>query len=263
MLAPVVDLTTYPIDDLSTAAAQSLVSRCREDLRRRGAAVLPGFVSGEALAAMVAEARQLAPQAFITDSTHNIYLSRESGTPTDADVRTRRLATVVGSVAYDLLPDRSPLRSLYEWNPLIEFVRTVIEVPELHRLADPLGACSINVFRPGDSHAWHFDEAEYTTTLMLQEADDGGHFDYLGYVRQPDGGEARRLTSLLDGDEDGVQRLPFVAGSLSIFAGNVSVHRVTEVLGAATRLVAVLTFNRRPAVTNRDAVRTLFWGRTS
>ena len=48
----------------------------------------------------------------------------------------------------------------------------------LYPLADPLGAASINVFRPGWYHAWHFDEAEFTTTLCLQDAEVGGAFEY-------------------------------------------------------------------------------------
>ena len=48
----------------------------------------------------------------------------------------------------------------------------------MFRLADPLGACSVNIFRPGWCHAWHFDEAKYTTTLCLQQPERGGEFEY-------------------------------------------------------------------------------------
>ena len=75
--------------------------------------------------------------------------------------RRRRLRTIVGSVAYDLLPPASPLRRLYDWHNLIEFIRLVLDRPTLYHLADPLGALSINVFQPGGHHAWHFDETEY------------------------------------------------------------------------------------------------------
>lgn len=50
---------------------------------------------------------------------------------------------------------------------------------------------------------------------------------------------------------------------LAIFAGRVSLHCVTEVLGAHPRFVAVLAFNSKPGVMNGDEVRQLFWGRTS
>ncbi|MGH6931914.1 MAG: hypothetical protein ACREEE_05705 [Dongiaceae bacterium] len=51
-------------------------------------------------------------------------------------------------------PTASPLRRLYNWDPLVGFIGAVLGRRELHRLADSLGACSINVFRPGGAHAW-------------------------------------------------------------------------------------------------------------
>ena len=97
---------------------------------------------------------------------------------------------------------------------------------------------------------------------MMQEAEEGGHFEYMPHLRRPDGGEYDTIDRVLDGDERDVQRLPFSAGTLSIFAGRLSMHRVTEVLGRRLRLVAVLAFNGKPGITNSDEVRKLFWGRT-
>ena len=30
------------------------------------------------------------------------------------------------------------------------------------------GAASINIFRPGTGHNWHFDESAFSVTLMIQ-----------------------------------------------------------------------------------------------
>ena len=257
-----VDLARYPIADLASAAAQELIAQYRRQLAETGVALLRGFLTPQATAAMAAEARAAAPGAYFCDNTHNVYLEPDDGAFPPDHPRRRRLRTIVGSVAYDLLPAGSPLRRLYEWDNLIEFVRLVLGRPTLYRLADPLGALSINVFRPGGHHAWHFDEAEYTTTIMLQEAEEGGYFEYMPHLRRPDGGEYGTIRRVLDGDERDVQRLPFTAGTLSIFAGCLSMHRVTEVLGDRLRLVAVLAFNGAPGVTNSDEVCQLFWGRT-
>ena len=260
--ADLVDLARYPIADLASAAAQSVVRDYRRQLAESGVALLNGFLTPQATAAIAAEARAHAGRAFFCNSTHNVYLEADDGAFPPDHPRRRRLHTVVGSVAYDLLPADSPLRRLYGWDNLLEFVRLVLGRPALYRLADPLGALSINVFKPGGRHSWHFDETEYTTTIMLQEAEEGGHFDYLPHLRRADAGEYDTVRRVLDGDERGVQRLPFTAGSLSIFAGRVSMHRVTEIRGGRLRLVAVLAFNGRPGVTNSDEVRQLFWGRT-
>jgi hypothetical protein len=258
-----VDLIHYPIGDLTSAAAQESIAHYRRQLAESGVALLRGFLTPRATAAMAAEARAAARGAFFCDNTHNVYLEPDDDAFPPEHPRRRRLRTIVGSVAYDLLLAGSPLRRLYEWDNLIEFVRLVLDRPALYRLADPLGALSINVFEPGGHHAWHFDETEYTTTIMLQEAEEGGHFEYMPHLRRPDGGEYDTIDRVLDGDERDVQRLPFSAGTLSIFAGRLSMHRVTEVLGRRLRLVAVLAFNSKPGVTNSDEVRQLFWGRTS
>ncbi len=260
--ANVVDLHRYPIADLDSAAARALVAHCRQQLAADGATILPGFVTPAAVAAMAGEANAAESQAFFCDSTHNAYLAPDDTSLAADDPRRRRLHTVVGSIAYDLLDHDSPLRRLYNWPPLIEFIGNVLDVPTLHQLADPLGACSVNVFRPGHRHQWHFDETEFTTTIMLQEAEDGGFFDYVPYVRRADGSDVPHVRRILDGDESEVQRLPFTTGTMSIFAGRASLHRVTEVLGERIRLVAVLAFNAEPGVTNSPEVRQLFWGRT-
>src|SRR5262245_42566274 len=257
-----VDLASYPIADLTSGAARELIARYRRQLAETGAALLRGSLTLQATASAAAEARATAPGAYFCDSTHNVYLEPDDGAFPPDHPRRRRLRTIVGSVAYDLLPPDSLLRRLYDWDNLIELVRLVLDRPTLYRLSDPLGALSINVFRPGGRHAWHFDEAEYTTTIMLQEAEEGGHFEYLPHLRRPDGGEYDTIRRVLDGDERGVQRLPFSAHTLSIFGGRLSMHRVTEVLGNNLRLVAVLAFNGEPNVTNSDEVRQLFWGRT-
>ena len=54
----------------------------------------------------------------------------------------------------------------------------------MYRLADPLGACTVNIFKPGWYHAWHFDESEYTTTLCLQQSEKGGEFEFTPPLRK-------------------------------------------------------------------------------
>ena len=61
-------------------------------------------------------------------------------------------------MAYDLLDPAGPLLSLYHSEAFTKFLARVLGLPALHRLADPLGAASINIFPPGTAHNWHFDE---------------------------------------------------------------------------------------------------------
>ena len=52
-------------------------------------------------------------------------------------------------MAYDNISEESSLRRLYNNNNFRRFLRRILDLPVLYRLADPLGACSINIFKPG------------------------------------------------------------------------------------------------------------------
>ena len=167
----------------------------------------------------------------------------------------------MGSVPYDRIAEDSSLRHLYLWDPLKDFIGAVLDKSRLHRFADPLGACSVNVFVDGGEHGWHFDESEFAVTLMLQAPESGGSFEYVPRIRgRPD--EKAIVAAVLDGDRALVRELPFTAGTLLIFGGRRTLHRVTRVGGDRPRLVPVLTYAERPGLTNSESVRKLFWGRT-
>ncbi len=58
----------------------------------------------------------------------------------------------VASVAYDHLAENGVLARLYRTDRFIDFLQRVLDLPALYRLDDPLGACSINLFKPGLFH---------------------------------------------------------------------------------------------------------------
>ncbi|MEM7507425.1 MAG: phytanoyl-CoA dioxygenase family protein [Pseudomonadota bacterium] len=251
-LGDLVDLDRYPID-APGAEGDEFAKREAQTFAETGLCHLPGFLLPDALARMQAEARHAAPKAWFSRAAHDVYL----GEATAADAQ----ETDVGSVAYDLLP-RGALRQLYASDALCRFIGRVTGVQPLHRLADPLGACTINVFRDGGLHGWHFDESPFTVTLMLQKPEEGGSFEYAPGLREAPDGPAR-IAALTAGAREDVVDLPFTEGTLLIFAGAQSIHRVTPVTGERPRLVPVLCYADRPGVTNSAAVQTRFWGRVA
>ena len=254
-----VDLARYPLDRPESAQYRQLVDRCAASFRDNGVALLPGFLTDAGLDAMQHEAERLVDLAFFCRSDHDVYLNTDGF---DDGTVHRSLSTNVGSIANDYLDPAGALQQLYDSSWLPAFVADVVGAEKLYPSADPLGAVSINVFGTGDGHAWHFDESLFTTTLMVQEAERGGHFEYVEGLRDEDFDNQAGMNLVLDGDEQSVQRLPFSAGTLSIFRGRHTMHRVTEVEGSRPRLVPVLTFATEPGYRNSDEVRQLFWGRT-
>lgn len=272
-----IDLTRYPIDDINSPAAQELIARAHQSLTQQGVASFPGFLTREAVITAADEARQRAATAFVTDDCHTAWQLPLSNSFAATHVRNLMMRTRVASIAYDEVG--SSLRELYESETVLRFVEAVVgrQPGSMHRLADPLGACTVNVFRTGWSHAWHFDEAEYTTTLCLQQAEEGGEFVFSPPLRSSQeelvcGSVAALLRAHSEYDADAMEgdvacpparTAPFEPGTLQIFGGRYCLHCVRDVRGTRDRLVAVLCFASAPGIVNSARVQKMFWGRTS
>lgn len=281
----------YPwLKDLESPEAQRALEAARNTYLETGAVTLPQFVTADALDTMVQQARAAEDAAFTTDEFHTAYLTDpDYDRFEERSVYNHSMRTQVASTAFDELPKDSPLADLYHDPILLRLVSQIVMGKEnsLHLSADPLGCCSINVFRPGYHHSFHFDESVFSTTLMLQEASDPstGLFQHTPPLRQDkddlaltDVAAAIRAhdqeTPILQPLVEAPMRdanpppspplrtLDFRAGTLSLFSGSCSLHRVTRVRGNRSRLVAVLTYGTQPGFCNSAAVQEMFWGRS-
>ncbi|MBJ88609.1 MAG: hypothetical protein CMO98_02005 [Woeseia sp.] len=257
----IVDLARHPIADVESAEYLAHAVKGRRQYIQNGFCILPNFVNPTALLRLVEEANAVENQAYFCKSAHNVYLTDPDHGAAADDLGCLEQKTFVGSVAYDRIGDSSTLKRLFLSESLRHFVAAIVGKSEIYRSADPLGACSINVFVNGGEHGWHFDESEFSVTLMLQESDIGGYFQCVTGVRgTPE--EKGILKDILNDECRRVEQLPFVPGTLLIFGGRRSFHRVTQVGGSVSRLVPVLCYSETPNYTNSDTVRRLFWGRT-
>jgi len=255
-----IDLERYPIVDLTSEEGARFAQKCRHQYLDTGLCMLPGFILPAALETLAAEASAISDQAYFCKNTHNAYLTDDDADLPENDVGRIQEQTYVGSVPYDCIAEGAALRRLYQWDPLKDFIGYVLGKQEFHRFADPLGALSINVFVDGGEHGWHFDESEFTVTLMLQPPEEGGDFEYVPQIRGLDN-EKELVADILAGSREGVVHLPFTPGTLLIFGGRQTIHRVTRVKGDKPRLVPVLCYSEKPGMTNSESVRKLFWGR--
>lgn len=258
-----IDATAYPIHQPGSAAYRTLVGRCRGDLAGQSACLLPGFVTEEARVRMVAEVDRAAPDAFRCERPHNVYLEEHDDAFPADHPRRRPQATELDSVAFDQFRSSDSLRRLYVWDPLLSFVADVLDKKHYYRMADPLAALTVNVMREGQNHGWHFDESEATTTLMLQAPEAGGVFEYAPDVRPAEGDGYEIVDQVLRGRYPDIRTLAVEPGTLSLFVGYRSMHRVTPVKGRVTRYVAAFCYKDRPNIRNSREVQKLFYGRTA
>ena len=256
-----IDLAKFPIGDLADAEAAALVGRCRSSLARCGAYVLEGFLRGRAVAAALAELAPSLEHAFYAPKTHNAYLAPADPRFASSHPRNRVLHTSSATLAYDHIGTGGLLERLYRWPPLRAFIAETLGYDELHPYADELAAINVLVYPPGTQTGWHFDNANFVVTLLLQEGEGGGAYEYVPFIRSPGEENYPAVEAVLDGDPGPVQTLEQHAGDLVVFQGRYTLHRVTPVQGGRQRLVAVLAYDTRPGTTLTEHTRTTFYGR--
>lgn len=256
-----VDLSRYPIADLESEAGRSLVELCRVRLARDGACVLDDFLQPQAAEGALAEIRGLLGQAFYCEKKHNPYLSADDPAFAAEHPRNRPQISDLGCLADDLISPGSLLRRLYQWDKLQAFVAALLEVPRLYPYADPLGSLNVNIFQPGQQLGWHYDNADWAVTLMLQPAEAGGVYEYQPWLRGARDENYDTAARVLDGERAGLRVLAQGVGALVLFRGRRSLHRVTPVSGSRPRLVAVFSYDTEPGVMLSEHNRMLFYGR--
>ncbi len=258
-----VDLERYPITGAPADGGGALAGECRRRLDREGACVLDGFLRAEAVDRMLDELQPLLGAAFYCRRRHTVYLAEGDAADPPAHPRNRLLTSDKGCLADDLIPARALLRALYDWDALRAFLAAVLGAPKLYPYADPLGSLNLNVFEEGQRLGWHFDNAEFVVTLMLQAAAMGGVYEYVPGLRGPDADDSAAIARILDGGRAGVRRLRMEAGALVLFRGRHALNRVTPVRGSAPRIVAVLSYDARPGAMLTEHTRRLFYGRAA
>ena len=259
----VVDLGRYPINDPASPAYRALVQAGRDQLRDQGVAQLTGFLTPAAVGQMLALASPLTTQAWASNQSHTVYFEPADDSAGPDHPRALLQHSAKRAIAYDQIPADAPIRRLYESDDLTAFIAALLDKQVLYRSADPLDALEIAIFGDGDELGWHFDNSEFSVTVMYQQAEAGGHFDY--YPRLRDGRDENYpgVQKILLGGSDGVIRLPGSPGTLAVFRGQHALHRVTPVSGPRPRINSVLTYGEHPGMKLTELTQKLFYGRTA
>lgn len=240
----------------------ALIARCKEQLDREGALTLPNFLSATTLESLVTEAQRAEPQAYFTAATHNVYLTHKDESLADDHVFNRQVISTKGCVCDDVIAQSSPLRTLYNNDVFKAFICAILGEDQLHPYADPLSSINIHYAPHGKELGWHFDNSEFAITLLLQAPDAGGAFEYVKDLRNADQGDMNfeGVDAVLNGDAP-VDILPFEPGTLVLFRGRNSMHRVTPTIGDTTRYLVVLAYNSQPGISLSENARQTFYGR--
>jgi hypothetical protein len=114
----------------------------------------------------------------------------------------------------------------------------------------------------GEELQWHFDQADFVVSPAIQSAELGGDFEVAPLVRSPDDERYSVVRSVLEGDRTQVVTLPMTPGTLLIFEGRHSLHRVSPIQGPRLRHVGLLAYDTKPGTVGSDLLRMDRYGRT-
>jgi hypothetical protein len=259
--ADLIDLERYPI---GTARAPSVAAALRTSLAERGVALLPGFLRPEAVAVFAAETERLVAKAHREDCWGTPYLGLPEESYPEGHPRRTAVRSVTWVIAYDLIPTDSLVRALYEWDPLKDFLAEVIGRGPLHRFADPLGAVNLTSMVAGDVQGWHYDSTDFVVSIGIQSSRAGGEFECAKAIRSAIDENYDAVARVLHGEgAELVEVLPLVPGTLMVFEGRNSLHRVSPVAGDVARAVALFAYDIKPDTDSSDLLKLVRYGRTA
>ncbi len=263
-LGDIVDLERYPITDRTNPAYLALVTHSQSLLGQEGVAIFPGFVRNPSVVAMADQTLALHSRMFHFRENHTVYFKPQDESVDPEHPLRRLMNTAKDTVAYVDIPADHLIRQIYESDEVLSFIKDVLDLDTLYRHADPLAALNLQGFTAGQQLGWHFDRSDFSVTLSLQAASAGGDFEYVRMLRNESDDCYEAVRQFLDDPKtQQIEVLPQVPGTLTLFRGRYSLHRVTPVEGDRLRLNAVFAYVDQPNVEFSAYARQLFYGRTS
>ena len=271
-LEDIVNLQTY--DLFQKEAFARLIQESRKNLCSNSVVTLPNFLTQSAIDELVQESLSVQHKAYYRDknSTHNVYLSQPDDSKPPTHIYNHQVITDKGCVTTDQLPPNTLLKTLY-YNPRFQqFLEQVLQIKKVYPYSprDRLSSITVHYNSNGQELGWHFDNSAFAITLLLQKPKDGGVFEYAPHIRNADADETDD-TEVTMGFETvrGVvegrippKKLELNPGTLVLFYGRNSLHRVTKVVGETTRILVVLAYNEKEDMELSDDAKLIFFGRT-
>ena len=254
----IVNLERYPIDDLDGAPCQAIIAEAAARWRDVGATHFPGFIREEVRAKIASEVfpearllshRRAYTAAYLAPGTVQKHTSGVAAGDDDHPLH-RLFQTHVHAVAADQVPRNTLLRQLYDSPQVAAFFARVIGKEQLYQYDDEFQKLNVMWVRDGGQRSWHYDGSDFVATLLVQQADQGGEFEFAPFIRGKATGSVgfderfEDVRALFDGTYAGRHLTGRAeSGTMQLFNGLRSLHRVRAVYGPKTRISAVLSYD--------------------
>ena len=167
-----------------------------------------------------------------------------------------------GCVPHDLISDNSELNKLYHSNKFTSFLERVLNISKIYPYKDSLSSINYNYYEKNQQLGWHFDNASFAITLMIQSPNSGGVFQYVNKGRDYEKNFVdKELIKLVMNGNYPVNQLSVKPGTLILFYGRNYLHQVTPVTSEKCRILVTLNYNLEKDIELSENARLTFFGR--
>ena len=241
-LLKLINLSDYPIDQPSGKLSK-VIDRVRADLEKDGCAIIRGFLSKEGVSELIKETANVAHYAHRSSALTNAYFTADDPSLPKSHPKRQFFERSNAFIPADNFAKSGALRSIFDHEGFDEFIRACLNEPKdkFFRYADPLADAIVNVSTEGYGFPWHFDTNNYTVTLAIQNATEGGEFEYAPMIRHKDE-NFTEVSKVLKDQSQMVKSVVLQPGDLQLFKGRYSLHRVAPLKGSVPRYVAILSY---------------------
>ncbi len=252
----IIDYNKHPINDIN------YIKECNSLIKKKSLLVLENFLSKKSLLKILNEAKMLEDKAFYCQQQHTILLTQQSKDKDTKDPLNRLMISDKGCVPHDLIDKNSELNILYNSNIFKRFIKSVLKLDNIFPYADNLSSINLNYYQKGQQLGWHFDNASFAITLMIQSATLGGEFEYITEGRNTkDNYIDKELISNTINGHSNPKKLNVNDGTLILFYGRNYLHRVTPVESEKPRILITLNYNEENHIELSKNARLTFFGR--
>ena len=229
-------------------------------LEKDGILIFNSFIGTDGLKTLQDEANDLKKHSYRSSSEYNVYVSDYDDKFPPESPRNRIMSTSKKCIPNDLIPKDSILQRLYDSSFLKDFFCELLDKENLYPYEDSLSSININYYDKGDALGWHFDNSDYTITLLIKNCTKGGVYEFFNDMRYKDGKEDYAFVEkILDNEVSGT-KIDSFEGDLMIFKGNKSIHQVTAV-EEGERILVTFNYNEKIGVSLSEKSRKTFFGR--
>ena len=257
-ISSIVDYNNHPIEDIK------YINNCNSLIKKNSLLVLKDFLSKKSLENILNEAKDLEDKAFYCQQQHTVLLSKQSDSIDKNDPLNILMTSDKGCVPHDLLSKSSDLNTLYNSGIFKSFIRNVLNLDKIFPYADNLSSINLNYYQKGQQLGWHFDNASFAITLMIQSSTLGGEFEYITEGRDSNANYIdKKLISNVIGGKNEPNLLNVSEGTLILFYGRNYLHRVTPVQSDIPRILITLNYNEENHIELSENARLTFFGRVN